>query len=163
MNAPTEASPEVNSPISSADGGRCASLARVRWVGLAVAVPCVAVLVMAVWLRPDSRGYDTHTQLGLSACGFMQTTGLPCPTCGMTTSFAYMAEGRPVMAVRTQAFGAVLFVLTAAAGGVGLAQLVTGRNLLGRFRPRTWWLWAGLAGGIAGWAIKLAAEVSAGG
>jgi Protein of unknown function (DUF2752) len=51
------------------------------------------VLVVARGLEPDPRGFGTHTQLGLWPCSFKVTTGRPCPTCGMTTSFAWFARG----------------------------------------------------------------------
>lgn len=50
------------------------------------------VLAVASRLEPDPRGFGTHTQLGLLPCGFLATTGHPCPTCGMTTSFAWFAR-----------------------------------------------------------------------
>ncbi len=42
-----------------------------RLLGLLVALPAAAMLVLAVCMHPDARGYDTHTQLGLPPCGFM--------------------------------------------------------------------------------------------
>jgi len=139
--------------ISSRRRGRW----HVRAVGLLVALPCGAVLAVAGGLRPDSRGYDTHTQLGLPACNLVQTTGMPCPTCGMTTAFAHMAHGHVVTAFRAQAFGVVLFLVAALALVLGMAQAVSNRNLLVKYlRPRAWWLWVGLGGVVAGWAIKMA-------
>ena len=101
---------------------------------------------MAFYLHPDPRGYDTHTQLGLPACGFLQITGLPCASCGMTTAFANMAHGHFVGALRAQAFGAALFLLTALAAVLGTGQLVLGRYCLRPMRPATWWISAAPAG-----------------
>ena len=58
----------------------------------AFALGLVAVLVVARGLSPDPRGFGTHTQLGLWPCAFKAMTGRPCPTCGMTTSFAWFAR-----------------------------------------------------------------------
>jgi hypothetical protein len=75
-----------------------------------------AGLILAVWvwalslsLRPDSRGYGTHMQLGLGPCPKLAQTGWPCLTCGMTTAFAYAARGQFWRALDCQPFGALLF------------------------------------------------------
>ena len=59
----------------------------------AFALGLATVLVVARGLEPDPRGFGTHTQLGLWPCSFKATTGRNCPTCGMTTSFAWFARG----------------------------------------------------------------------
>jgi hypothetical protein len=59
-----------------------------------LALGLVAVFAVARWLDPDPRGFGTHQQLGLPPCHFRWVTGYPCPTCGMTTSFAWFARGR---------------------------------------------------------------------
>ncbi len=51
-------------------------------------------MVVARRLEPDPRGFGTHTQLGLPRCAFLTVTGRLCPTCGMTTSFAWLTRGR---------------------------------------------------------------------
>jgi hypothetical protein len=61
---------------------------------IALALGLAVVLGVARWLEPDPRGYGTHTQLGLAPCAFAVLTGYPCPSCGMTTSFAWFARGR---------------------------------------------------------------------
>ena len=68
--------------------GRSTRLALAGW-----AVALMALLGVARWLQPDPKGFGTHTQLGLWPCAFRETTGRPCPTCGMTTAFAWFARG----------------------------------------------------------------------
>jgi hypothetical protein len=58
------------------------------------ALGLAGVLGLAAWLRPDPSGFGTHMQLGLPPCAFKTVTGRPCPTCGMTTSFAWFTRGR---------------------------------------------------------------------
>ena len=83
---------------------------RALWFGFALAA--LAVLVIARLLHPDPRGLGTHTQLGLPPCAFHALTGLPCPTCGLTTSFAYMARWQITSAIAAHPLGAPLFALT---------------------------------------------------
>jgi hypothetical protein len=87
-----------------------------RW-GLAIAgLVLLAVLGLARWLRPDPRGFGTHGQLGLPPCQFRATIGLPCPSCGLTTAFAWMVRGRPDQAWRANPAGCVLAPLAAVLG-----------------------------------------------
>jgi hypothetical protein len=63
--------------------------------GLVVlALGLAALFAVANRLDPDPRGYGTHTQLGLPPCHFAWVTGRPCPSCGMTTAFAWFVRGR---------------------------------------------------------------------
>ncbi len=66
----------------------------IRCLLLVAAAGILGLLVLARKLEPDPSGFGTHTQLGLRPCSFMTTTGRPCPTCGMTTAFAWVARGR---------------------------------------------------------------------
>ncbi|MHC4976775.1 MAG: DUF2752 domain-containing protein [Planctomycetota bacterium] len=83
-----------------------------RFLALLVALGTIALLSTASWLSPSSNGHGTHTQLGLASCQWAEDLAIPCPTCGMTTSFALAAEGRIVQAGQTQPFGLLLVVLT---------------------------------------------------
>src|SRR5438105_2916208 len=58
-----------------------------------IALSCLGVLAIGAWLKPDAHGYGTHQQLGFASCAFKDRTGLPCPSCGFTTAFAYFAHG----------------------------------------------------------------------
>ena len=75
---------------------------------------CLAILVLAVWLTPDPRGYGTHRRLGFGKCGMLVTTGFPCPTCGMTTAFSYTVRGRLFKAFMAQPAGMALALATIA-------------------------------------------------
>ncbi|MEJ7591742.1 MAG: DUF2752 domain-containing protein [Planctomycetaceae bacterium] len=53
----------------------------------------VVVFGIAVWLKPDPRGFGTHQQLGMPPCTFRALTGVNCPHCGLTTSFSWFVRG----------------------------------------------------------------------
>ena len=65
-----------------------------RSVMVLLAIGVVAIFAMARYLEPEPLGYGTHRQLGLPPCHFLWVTGRPCPSCGMTTSFAWFVRGR---------------------------------------------------------------------
>ena len=48
---------------------------------------------------------ETHRQLGLPPCTFKEMTGLPCPSCGMTSSFALLVRGDVMNSLRANAVG----------------------------------------------------------
>ena len=80
-------------------------------IGLALAL--LAVFAVAIWLNPynddgSPRSMATHRQMGLPPCTFFATTGLPCPSCGMTTSFALLMHGDLVNSLRANAVGTLL-------------------------------------------------------
>lgn len=126
-----------------------------RLRGACVLAPCLVIVALAWWLMPRAAGHGTHRQLGLPGCSFLVRTGLPCPSCGLTTSMAFMARGRVVQAYRAHPFGVVLFVAVVAAAGVGAGELATGRNVWGRLQPSVWWCVLGIAALLAGWGWML--------
>lgn len=70
----------------------------------------------AVVVRPNASGYGTHTQLSLPPCAFYKLTGLPCISCGLTTSIAYLVRGDIVRSFKSHPVGpvfAMLIVITA--------------------------------------------------
>ena len=79
-----------------------------RFALLAAACALAGVLGVARWLEPDQRGYGTHEQFGLPPCAFRVLTGIPCPACGLTTSFAYAARGQLQSATAANFAGCVL-------------------------------------------------------
>lgn len=108
-----------------------------RAVSAAVASGSGGLLLVARSLDPSPRGFDTHIQLGLGRCSIYQATDWPCPMCGMTTTFAHMADLSPWLAATTQPMGVVLFLATVAALAVSLVELVAPR---GRWRVMLAWI-----------------------
>jgi len=95
----------------------------------------LGLLGLGMALVPSPTGTGTHCQLGLPPCGMLETTGLPCPTCGMTTAFSLAAHGRFVEALATQPFGFTMFLLVAGgAGGLAVA-LATRQSVLPLVTP----------------------------
>ena len=72
------------------------------------------VLTIARALSPSPNGWGTHQQLGLPPCFFHQITGIPCPTCGMTTSFAHTVRLHFYDAFLAQPFGLLACLITMA-------------------------------------------------
>jgi len=98
--------------LSPERSGRLAD--RLAWA--AVLCGALSVLALALALSPDPTGTGTHTQLGLPPCALLAWAGLPCPACGLTTSFAHIAHLQWSDALRSNAAGVPLFaaVLSAA-------------------------------------------------
>jgi hypothetical protein len=71
----------------------------------------VAGFLLAVQLEPDQRGYGTHQSLGLPPCIFRESFNVPCPSCGMTTSFSNFVRGRFIAAARANSAGLLLAVI----------------------------------------------------
>ena len=128
-----------------------------RLLAAAVAGSCLAVLVIAAGLTPSPEGFGTHRAMGLAECAFLARTGLPCPACGMTTSFAWFARGNLQASVYVQPMGAMLAVLSAMAVWVGGYVAATGRplhRLLGVV-PDRFYLVPLLSLAVAAWGWKM--------
>jgi len=110
-------------------GVSAVSTPRVRVIGAGVCLSCAVLLVVAAILTPNPAGVETHRQLGLAPCGFLVVTRLPCPTCGMTTSFAHMVRGQAVRSFVAQPLGALLSLVVMAAVPLGAWMAITGRTL----------------------------------
>lgn len=101
-----------------------------RLTALAVAAGCTLLLLVAAGLEPSRSGVGTHQGLRLDACQFLQRTGLPCMSCGMTTSFTWFVRGNVMAAFYVQPMGALLAIVTVIAIWSGLYIAVTGRPAL---------------------------------
>ncbi|MFQ5590799.1 MAG: DUF2752 domain-containing protein [Phycisphaerae bacterium] len=85
------------------------------------------VLCLAARLHPSPVGLGTHEQLGLPPCSIIMMFGYPCPTCGMTTAFAYTVRGELVSAFAAHPGGLALALGTIVASAVSLGVLITGK------------------------------------
>lgn len=135
---------------------------RVPWGRLPavlLAGAALGMLVVGMVLTPRTSGFGTHEQLGLPPCGWLMTTGTPCPSCGMTTSVALLAHGRVGEALWTNPMGVVVAVLGAVVFWGAVHAAVTGCRIrlvgTGRlFGPYGWWTLGGVW--LASWVYKLA-------
>jgi Protein of unknown function (DUF2752) len=87
----------------------------VRSALLGIMLGLIAVFVAALWIYPydqDGKAYrmSTHTQLGLRRCTAEELLGIPCPACGMTTSFSLLIRGDVLNSMRANCVGTLLAV-----------------------------------------------------
>src|SRR5262245_747569 len=108
-----------------------------QWVRLTlvgIGFGWLVVFAVAAWLNPYQDGKplreETHRQLGLPECNFKRWIGLPCPSCGMTTSFALLVRGDVANSLRANYAGTVLAL-------IGMAYIPW--SLLSMWLGR--WLW----------------------
>jgi hypothetical protein len=106
----------------------------VRGVLVGLALGMVTVFVIAARLNPynpdgSARRLATHRQMGLPPCTFYEATGLPCPSCGMTTSFALLVRGDVVNSLRANAVGTLLALFCLAFIPWALASVARKRAL----------------------------------
>jgi hypothetical protein len=84
----------------------------VRCALVCVALFLVGIFGIAMLLDPYRGGrvwnQGTHQQLGLPPCRFLDLTGKPCPSCGMSTSFALLVRGDVANSLRANAVGTLL-------------------------------------------------------
>ena len=148
-----EAQDEIQASVPGTAGGPVARR-KLRLRGAAVALACWIVLTGARANLPE--------RLNVPACSFLATTGYPCPSCGMTRAMVAMTRGRIVTALHLHPFSVVLFAGLVILAVFAAGEALTGRDLLTKLRPGLWWIWAGLAGMLAGWAWVLLTGLQAG-
>lgn len=83
-----------------------------KLVAAALLLISSSVLAVASRLTPAVSGYGTHTQLGLPPCYFLLVTHLPCPSCGLTTCFAWAVRLHFGKAFLSNPFGILAFFST---------------------------------------------------
>jgi hypothetical protein len=128
-----------------------------RLLAVGVALACLAVMITAAILQPNPDGVGTHTSLGLARCQFLYRTGMPCPSCGMTTSFAHFAHGDVRASFYVQPLGALLALLAAASFWVALYIAITGRPALRLLRliPMHYYILPFMFFAIGAWGWKI--------
>ncbi len=128
-----------------------------RLYALGLASAAISLLTVAALLHPEGHQFGTHQQLRIPACGFVTLTGLPCPTCGMTTAFAHTVRGHFLQAMHTQMAGFLLCLGVIGVAFLSVVGIITGRRPAlnwYRLRPENliWWALALL---VAAWALKI--------
>jgi hypothetical protein len=130
---------------------------RERTIAALIALAVVA-LFGGLWLLQQV-GFDFGLLFG--PCGMKQRTGLPCPTCGMTTCVLAFARGEVLTAFYVQPAGALLCSLLMVAAFFAFLTAVLGVYF--HFFDRLWaelkvrYVVAGLLVILtAGWAVTLA-------
>ncbi len=141
-------SPRIE-PVTLSTAGRAAALL--------VSLGCLTLLLIALHLKPSPTGTGTHTALGLADCAFLKSTGIPCPSCGMTTSFSWFARGNLVASFYIQPMGTVIAVLAVIAFWTGLYIAVSGRaaHRLALFIRARYYVLPLISFAIIAWAWKI--------
>jgi hypothetical protein len=123
----------------------------------------VVALFGGLWLL-QRVGFDFGLLFG--PCGMKQRTGLPCPTCGMTTCVLAFARGEVLTAFYVQPAGALLCSLLIVVAFFAFLTAVLGVYF--HFFGRLWtelkvrYVVAGLLVIlVAGWAVTLARALAA--
>jgi hypothetical protein len=128
-----------------------------RLHALGYSVVALTLLAISYFLTPSTDGVGTHQQLGLPTCGWILAANLPCPTCGMTTSWSHAVRGELPSAFMAQPLGMVLAFAAFLVAIGGLITASTGFSfafLLYRFSP-TKIIVAVAIVAIASWGFKI--------
>jgi len=151
-------------PAMRPQSPRVAHPNRERLVSFGLFLACTGLLALAAWLSPDPAGHGTHTQLGLPPCGFLERTGMPCLSCGMTTAVTHAAHGQILTAFYTQPFAAALAIVCAVLSLFSGVTTMTGASLAPLFqaliRPMTF-IVVGVAL-LGAWGCKILATLAFG-
>jgi hypothetical protein len=128
-----------------------------RALALLISSACLGVLVVATRINPAATGLGTHQQLRLQPCQFEIRTGLPCPTCGMTTSFAHFVRGNWAASFYVQPMGMLLAIISGMCFWAGLYIALSGRpaHRLLAIIPGRYYLFPLMAITVFAWAWKI--------
>ena len=94
-----------------------------------MAIGCFALLFTAARLTPSPDGVGSHTELGLARCQWLEHTGIPCPSCGMTTSWTWFVRGNLAASIYLQPMGTVLAIIASCCVWAGFYIALTGRPI----------------------------------
>ncbi|MFQ6133802.1 MAG: DUF2752 domain-containing protein [Armatimonadota bacterium] len=115
----------------------------------------ILVLAASFVLKPSPSGYGTHTQLWLPPCTFRMLTRIPCPSCGMTTSFCYISRLQVAQALEANVLGPLAYLLVLLQIPYRIYSLAV-RPLDLRLRHDSPWLMGGLVALIVlAWAANI--------
>ena len=129
MPAPLLPIEQEQEPLRRYSGAQ--SLGPGALVGMALGL--VLVFGIARWLDPYDHGrpwrMETHMQSGLPPCNFRMLTGMPCPSCGMTTAWPLLVRGDVANLLRANAVGTLLALFCLAVIPWSLLSAIRGRSL----------------------------------
>lgn len=128
----------------------------VRCSLIAISLVILTGFAGASRLVPDPSGLGTHRQLGLAACPTLARSGRPCPTCGMTTAVAHLAEGSLAKAWNTQP-AAVFIALSAGGAAIWAAASAWRGHVIGFASgdaALAWWAGGSFVIAMTSWAIR---------
>jgi hypothetical protein len=97
---------------------------------LVLGLGAAGLLVVAARLEPSPLGYGTHRQLGLPPCTFVALWNVRCPSCGMTTAFAYVVRGQLGAAFRSNAGGMLLALATMLVAPWAVMSAIVGKFVI---------------------------------
>src|SRR5262249_35779065 len=106
-----------------------------------IAAGLVAVFVIAWRLNPYREDgtplrQETPRQLWMPPCPFHAVTGVPCPSCGMTTSFSLLIHGDVLNSLRANAVGTLLALFCLGVIPWAVLSVARGRSLFVRSLDR---------------------------
>lgn len=149
VQTPVIYSPRFRSP--SAKGSQ-------RFAAAVVACVAIAVLGLAAWLEPSPTGVGTHVGTHfLKPCPWIAQRNMPCPSCGMTTSFSWFVRGNILASLYVQPMGCALAFCTAVAFLACTYIAVTGRAAwrIARFIPVVPIIWSLVGLWLLAWGWKV--------
>jgi hypothetical protein len=132
---------------------------------IVAAVICLAIAAFFGVFALAGR-YNINVGRWLGYCGFQQRTGLPCPSCGMTTATLAFAQGKIVEAFYIQPACGLLCSLMAVTAFVAFIVAVFGvyfgfiRRFFAEVKLR-YMILALIIIVAAGWAVTLARALAA--
>jgi len=130
-----------------------------RLAALAWTLVLGSVLLVSRLLTPDPRGYGTHEHLLLPPCFFRLITHVPCPFCGMTTGFAWMARGNAAASLRANPGAPLLFAVTCIGFVLSLNALVRATAVLPRWANSRAASRAAAAALIGSWVVHIVRDL----
>jgi Protein of unknown function (DUF2752) len=133
-----------------------------RLAAIAIALAGLVPLVIASTVNPNPTGIGTHTRIGLNNCTLIDRTGIPCFSCGMTTSFAHFVRLNLPASLYVQPMGTTVALAATFAFWAGLYIAVTGRpaHRLLRLIPTRYYLTLLFTWGTLAWIWKIAIHLT---
>lgn len=101
---------------------------RTRFGLVVLGLSLLSLMLLARTMQPSETGLGTHEQLGLPQCSVRLLFGIRCPTCGMTTSWAYLFQGSLWRSLQANCGGTLLAITAIVAAPACLMIGWTGRT-----------------------------------